>query len=126
MDVIIENVGRLALNNALSGHTQWQPSDFVAHYWEGAKAKELERFADWAVDLPDGSGWRISDNGLPKIIDAMALALDARTPEEKLIYVDMALNVVHQRSDLAAWFVDGGVSTLQSIAPPTSSRKTTT
>ena len=36
--------------------------------------------------------------------------------EEKLFYVDRALNVIHQRNDLAEFFVEGGTSTLVAIA----------
>jgi hypothetical protein len=41
---------------------------------------------------------------------------NATTPEEKIYAIDKALNVVHQRNDLAAMFIEGGTSTLLKIA----------
>jgi hypothetical protein len=41
---------------------------------------------------------------------------NANTPEEKLYACDKALNVVHQRNDLAALFVEGGKTTLNDVA----------
>jgi len=41
---------------------------------------------------------------------------NAKSDEEKLYAIDKALNVVHQKSDLAAMFVEGGTKTLIDIA----------
>ncbi len=40
----------------------------------------------------------------------------ARTAEQKLLTLDKIFNVVHQRSDLAGVFVQGGAATLSKIA----------
>jgi hypothetical protein len=55
-----------------------------------------EKVSDWAIDLPDG-GWRISDYGLPKIEKYLGEALMAKTAERRLVFMDMALNVIHQQ-----------------------------
>lgn len=119
LDLIIENTARLEINNIVSGHSQLPMETILEDYFDGDdddRVPELqESFTDWAVDLPDG-GWRISDYAVPKLLDALALAVEAKTAEEKLPYLDIALNVVHCRSDLASWFVEGGSSTLVGIS----------
>ena len=110
---LTENAVRLQINNELSGHESTDPAE-VAESAEIAE-DDHQAFIDWAVDLPDGS-WRISDYGLPKVLDYLALAHEAENAEDKLTYLDMALNVAHQRSDLAAWFVEGGSETLSAMA----------
>ena len=52
-------------------------------------------------------------NGL---VDNLALAIETKTDEERIVYMDMFLNVCHQRSDLSEWFVQGGRNTLNKIS----------
>ena len=42
--------------------------------------------------------------------------LRAKGPEEKLLLIDRMLNVVHQRSDIAEWFVEGGSRALAQLS----------
>ena len=119
-DRMIENFCRIEVNNLVSGHTPMRMESVLEDYFEedegSAKAAELQdAFCDWLVDLPDG-GWRISDYGTPKMFEPFALAIDAKSAEDRLVYLDMILNIVHQRSDLAAWFVEGGSYTLSGIS----------
>ena len=37
-------------------------------------------------------------------------------PENKLVLIDKILNVVHQRSDMASWFVQGGSAALSDLS----------
>lgn len=46
----------------------------------------------------------------------MNKAMTADTDEEILYAIDKFLNVIHMRSDLSAWFVEGGQKTLLDIA----------
>jgi hypothetical protein len=117
-DRMIENLCRIEVNNIVSGHTQGKSESVLEDYFDedDERVGELqEAFCDWLVDLPDG-GWRISDYGTPKMFRPLALAVEADTAEERLVYLDMALNIVHQRSDLAAWFVEDGSRTLSGIS----------
>jgi hypothetical protein len=117
-DRMIENLCRIEVNNIVSGHTQGKSESVLEDYFDedDERVGELqEAFCDWLVDLPDG-GWRISDYGTPKMFRPLALAVEAATAEERLVYLDMALNIVHQRSDLAAWFVEDGSRTLSGIS----------
>jgi len=40
----------------------------------------------------------------------------AKSPEEKLVLLDQMLNVVHRRSDIANWFVEGGSHALSQLS----------
>jgi len=112
-EIMVHNVVRLAVNTAIAGHTSTQPDDILApHFAE----EEQEAFVSWAIDIPETGGWRISDYGLPKLSELAALALETEQPEKVLVILDMMLNVAHQRSDLASWFVEGGSRTLSDLA----------
>ena len=118
LDRIVENFCRIEVNNVISGHTQLPSKTILEDYLgeDDRRVEELqERFSDWAIDLPDGK-WRISDYGTPRMFKPLALALEAKTQEQRLLYLDIVLNIAHQRSDLSSWFIEGGSSTLASIS----------
>ena len=71
-------------------------------------------FFKWAV-LPDG-GDAFSDYGMPQLLSIVNEYDDSSTPEKTLVIVNKALDVYHQRSELAAAFIVGGSSTLDSIS----------
>ncbi len=115
-DIFIRNALRLMINTELAGHSMHCPRALAIDDMELTES-ELEAFVDWAVDIPDG-GYRISDYGIDKLLQAAALSIGTDDPIEKLVYLDMLLNVAHQRSDLASWFVEGGSMALDEIARP--------
>ncbi len=112
---VLDNIALLHATNALGGHSEEEPS----HVLEDAGFEDIDpsdrAFNDYLTD-PDTGGWYVSDYGLPYLVGAYALILRAGSPEEQLLAVDKALNVVHQRSDLASWFVEGGTRTLNEVA----------
>jgi hypothetical protein len=74
-------------------------------------------FFDYYMNDPEGKmGGFISDYGLKPLEDLLSELLRATTPEEKLLLIDRMLNVVHQRSDIADWFVEGGKSALAQLS----------
>jgi len=76
-----------------------------------------ERFYDYYQNDPEGKmGGFISDYGLKPLEDLLVELLRASTPEEKLLIIDRMLNVVHQRSDIADWFVEGGSHALGQLS----------
>jgi len=74
----------------------------------------IEDFYDWTVDK-DGIDI-MSDYGLKPLMDLLYKLKTDKTPEEKLLTIDRMLNVVHQRSDLASWFVEGGSRALSQLS----------
>ena len=115
-DQILTNIVRLTLANEFTGHSEnyhlreeideMCGIEFTDAEWENV----CDRFED-------GSGYDyISDYGIKPLQNIYSIIFNADTPENKLYACDKALNVVHQRNDLASMFIEGGSSTLNQIA----------
>lgn len=115
MEQAIDLVARLTVTTELSGHTQHDVrTELEDTYDYKFTDEEWGRLLDSLGDKKSGQEY-LSDFGL-KPLQVLALKLYAAdTPEEKLHVIDRMLNVVHQRSDLASMFVQGGTSTLNKI-----------
>lgn len=109
---VVENVLRISVNNLISGHQVAAPADALE---ELVEASDQEAFVDWAIHTETG-GWRISDYGIGPLFKLAALLTETHDPMQKLAVVDRMLNVVHPRSDLASWFVEGGWRTLTELS----------
>jgi len=109
--LMIENVLKLSVNNDISGHSHVEPTDVLSDHF---REDEIEAFVEWAIECP--GGWRISDYGIEDLFKLAALATETRDPLEKLAVLDRMLNVCHQRSDLAGWFVEGGSRMLSELS----------
>lgn len=113
-DKMIDLVARLTVSTELSGHTPYDVREELEDNGYEFTEEEWGRLLDTLEDK-DGR-WYLSDYGL-KPLQNLALRLyNANNAEQKLFTVDRMLNVVHQRSDLAAMFVQGGTRTLNKIA----------
>lgn len=111
---VLDNIALLYVTTLLSGHTQHSPDDHLEDRGYGDIDTNDDRFLEFLTE--EGGGYLLSDYGLPLLQAAYPLILRAKTAEEQLYAVDKALNVIHQRSDLAAWFVEGGSRTLMQVA----------
>jgi len=80
---------------------------------EKRKDKFWYDFIGWISDESDP---RLTDNALPELGKHIAKLRQAKTYEEKILYCDAFLNVVHTRGDIADWFVDGGIASLDILA----------
>jgi hypothetical protein len=114
LDDFLEKTVRIDVNNYLTGHTPADP---------------LEEFKDREISIPkdvderidrqtnDIHGhWMISDYGIGPLQRLLHKAMMETDYEQKLLALDAMLNVVHQRSDLASWFVQGGRGALDAIS----------
>ena len=112
--LILKNIAALDAGNALSGHSQEDPREMIecAHGIE-LDEDQMEKFQEYLA-LEDGT-WIVSDYGLPYLHPIYQQIMNAKTAEDKLYAVDRALNVVHQRGDLADFFVEGGSKTLNAV-----------
>jgi len=114
-DQMLTNIARLRASTEMMGHGQIGKEDI-----EDETGYEFtdEEWDDWMssyfTDVNDS--WLLSDYGLPKLEALYPAIFNAKSDEEKLYAIDKALNVVHQRSDLAAMFVEGGTKTLRDVA----------
>jgi len=98
----------------LAGHTPSDPRSVIREF-ELRWSEKTDDKLPWYITDEKGS-WRLSDYALPKLQDHALHLLDAQTAEEKILILDAILNVVHQRSDLASWFVHGGRRALDSFS----------
>ncbi len=112
-DIITDNILKLYVNTELSGHTPVDPSDDFEEY--GYTEQDTEDFFEYVKEISD---YAFSDFGgtRPGLTTLLSQVRRAKTPEEKLPLLDQILNVVHQRSDLAALFVEGGSSALSQLS----------
>jgi hypothetical protein len=115
-DLVVKNTIRLDINTQLLGHSQSDSKELFAEYFgEDANLDGLaEEFSEYAVD--ERGQWRLSDGGVDQLYKITTQLVSAISPEQKLMLIDMAFNVVHQRSDLAAMFVEGGTKTLNALS----------
>jgi hypothetical protein len=114
-DQILTNIARLKASNEMMGRENYDVRDeledngfvFTDTEWD----VWMERF------FQDNEGqYIVSDYGMRPLEHAYVEIFKAKTPEEQLYAVDKALNIIHQRSDLSALFVEGGKKTLSDIA----------
>jgi hypothetical protein len=74
------------------------------------------KFMDYYMEDPKIGQAYISDYGL-KPLEVLSYELSNTTePEKKITVIDKMLNVVHQRSDMAGWFVQGGSRALSQLS----------
>lgn len=112
-DLFYKNIVALQVNNEIAEHDTMSKEEVLADY-DFKDSEEMEEFVDWAIECE--TGWRISDYGIKHLIRYAAMLAEHPTDEEKLQICDAILNVVHPRSDLASWFVEGGSSTMDAIS----------
>ena len=111
---ILKNISRLQASTDFSGHSEFDTTEW---------AKEMgirhpnPRNTDFYFDfLNTQYGAPVSDYGMKKLWDLANLLFQTTSYEQKLLVVDQILNVVHQRGDLAALFIEGGTSSLNQLA----------
>lgn len=108
------NIARLRVTTELMGHSQLNPAEVLENAGFDFTEKQIERLGDF-LTTKQGS-YMLSDYGLPKVEKLYDPLFNAKTPDEIISVMDRILNVVHQRSDFAEFFVQGGTKTLDRIA----------
>jgi hypothetical protein len=127
MGIIMKNTAILVTNTELAGHTSSFPIDEVIDVAENSFGVSLEPtydacsewleeqgLYDW-MKMPDGSdAW--SDFGLEPLWSVIKEYDESLSPEKVLVIVNKALDVYHQRGDMASIFIQGGSKALSRIA----------
>lgn len=127
MGIIMKNTAILIANTDLVGHSNSFPSEEVSEYAERIDGIEIEPdydecsrwldekgLYDW-MSMPDGSdAW--SDFGLSPLLEIIKEYNEDLPPEKVLVLVNRALDVYHQRGDMASIFVQGGTKALSRIS----------
>ena len=112
--IVAENVHKIAVNTLLCGHTQHDPEEWAADVLDEEVPERYFELLPSFFDDENGDS-RISDFAMEPL-DNLAIQLyEPHTAEEKLQIVDRILNIVHRRSDLSGWFVQGGRATLDTL-----------
>ena len=126
MGIIMKNTAMLEANTDLAGHSMNFPIDEVVDFAE-SRGVELEAdydacsewleeqgLYDW-MNMPDGSdAW--SDYGLEPLFNIIKEFNEELPAEKVLVLVNRALDIGHQRGDLASIFIQGGSKVLTRIS----------
>ena len=127
MGIIMKNTAILRANTDLAGHSMSFPGYEVAEfaeridgmkiepdYDEGSEWLDKKGLYDW-MQMPDGNdAW--SDYGLEPLEKIFIEYNENLPPEKVLVLVNRALDVYHQRGDMASIFIQGGSKALSKIA----------
>lgn len=131
-DLIVKNIVKVVINNDLSGHSTHYPLDelkynvipedeqdnYTYEDLENIFRKEwTERIFNYIYDDKSRHNtMRITDNAIDKLTSLASKLLQEQEPEKILVLIDQVLNVVHQRSDIAEWFIEGGSRSLDKLS----------
>jgi len=75
-----------------------------------------EQFFEYYLTDPKSGHLYITDYGLQPIMVQTAKLYNETDPAQKVVLIDSILNVVHQRSDMASWFIQGGSNALSQLS----------
>jgi hypothetical protein len=117
---MITNLIKLEVNTELMGHSQYFPEEALEDAGRGYTREEFDEKMNDSNDVyftdPKSGQWRLSDYGLKPLWDIAQKLARESDDIKKIMYIDQMLNVVHQRSDLASWFVQGGSAALSQLS----------
>jgi len=120
--VFLNNIVQLVVNTELCGHTPNFPDDEVDDILQVKGGYEqfwayMEKRGLYEYFLDERAGQdRISDYAIEPLTKLWFEIKEAEDDESLLVSLDRVLNVVHQRSDLASWFVEGGSENLLKLS----------
>jgi len=109
----LDKIVTLDASTKLLGHSSESPQDIIEGFELTYHESVWEHLCDYMC-TKDGTHY-ISDYGLKPLQELAGKLIEASTAEEKLLLLDRILNVCHQRSDLASWFVVGGRGALDEL-----------
>jgi hypothetical protein len=112
---VLDNIHKLAVNTILAGHESIAPSAYAESVTGESHSEDHFEKLDHFFD-DDKGNWRISDYAMKPLSDLAIKLENTFDPKEQLQLVDRVLNIVHQRSDLSSWFVEGGRKTLNHLS----------
>jgi len=111
---MMSNLARLNACNTLAGHSQEDSGVIIEDQgFPPIDGKNIDFYFDF---LDTQYGPPVSDYGLPQLWDLAFQLTPTMSAEERLLILDQFLNVVHQRGDLAALFIEGGAGSLTDLS----------
>ena len=112
--VMINNTHKLQANTFFMEHTESNPKHWFEDEEEEWNDTLDEQFIEHVKD--ENGAWRISDYALKPLTELAIKLYSEDNDEQKLQIIDRMLNIIHARSDCAAFFVEGGRDTLDQLA----------
>ena len=109
-DRMLENIARIKAVTELVGHETYDVKEELAQ--EGIVLTPEQWLDFWNGDFITN---QFSDYAMKPLEILYSKLFDAESAEDKLYIIDRILNVIHQRGDLAALFIEGGSATLREI-----------
>jgi len=110
-DICMDNIEIIYANTYLAGHTQCNPDDEFECY---GIDPEDERFEDHILDREQGC-YRVSDYAMGPLIKDYIELCGTMDADKQLLIVDRIFCRVHRRSNLSAWFIEGGSLALDEL-----------
>lgn len=111
---MLANLARLQAATDLSGHSRDNPDDIAEELGYKPMGEQNDDFY-WHF-LETQYGTPVSDYGLTPLWKLGQQLVEETVPERKLLIIDQMLNIVHQRGDLAALFIEGGKFSLSQLS----------
>jgi len=115
VNILINNIFKIDVNTEMTGHQSSVPDEEEFDNW-GISEEDNERwYGDYCEDDMEGQ-MRISDYALDKLMKKIVEFRETDDPHKRLQIADATLEVIHMRSDIAGWFVEGGSSALAQLS----------
>jgi len=111
---MIKTLSKIQAATDLAGHSQFDTREMAREM--GVRHPVPKNIDFYFNFLETQYGTPISDYGLKKLWAIAEKLMREKSYEKKLLLVDQMLNVVHQRGDLAALFIEGGSSSLSQLS----------
>lgn len=109
----VEKIATIEGITILGDHTKINPQTYL---------EDLEIEYDEDTDdklcfylLDEHGQWRLSDYALEPLCKLAGQIIEEEDSIKKLLLLDQVLNVVHARSDVASWFIEGGRDSLDEL-----------
>lgn len=125
-EIMLDGIAALRVATQLQGHTDdgmgYHEMFNEVYDWDDEEMdqkvdpEKLYQFLTVQLDGEHDTMEFLSNYGLKPLERLVPQIADEEDPVKRLHALDRAFNICHQRSDLSAFFIEGGQSTLQAIA----------
>lgn len=118
---IVTNTVQFYGNCFLMGNLEGELDvEIVKELFPGVNYKFSEDFLEEigflnTMVFPDGSP-AYSDNVAYQLVELVQKLIKENTPENKIMYINMILDISHYRSDISSMFIEGGEKTMTEIS----------
>lgn len=113
---IFDKVAALLVNTVLCSHSPMCPIVYLKEYgYENVDRDMFEKFSDDYFWDDTCGQWRISDK-VGELVGKCHEMQACLTHEDLLCRISELLNIIHMRSDISSWLIDGGNRRLSELS----------